>query len=396
MAVTPTTDRGWFDYLSNLDAMVDYDYASTVVIDDLDAVWRTSKWLMSTEGQSRKTDTPIFYLWDGELGDRVYTLNGAHTTGDLTLTLDSTAGMIGGMVLQAQSSTSAAGRFMRITSVDSSTVVTVTVISGDSNLADNQELRVIGTAQTQNATSGIDDSFVYPEAITNRVQLIQRAVEWTKTELATKLRAESAIQQKHTQGRAEYEKDLDGVVLSSSISVDTTNRFQTSNGVIPLILGTSAAPKVDAGGDALAYADITGALVGIMQYAPQKDLLGLCGTSAIKQFAELGTSTSTYESKPGDNIYGFSGEHFQMGQFKVHLVFERMLKELGGAYNNYIVIISGKNWQVRHLPGLKFEWKRNFQDTKSSQVIRSQWESHIGVGANHVKTNAIIHNLLAA
>jgi len=396
MAVTATTDKGWFDYLSNLDAMVDYDYANSVVIDDIDALWRTSRWLMSQESQSRVTDSPIFYLWDSELGDRIYTINGAATTGELTLTVDSSAGMVGGMIIQSQPTTSAAGRYMRVASVTNSTTIVVVNVAGAATIADNQELRVVGTSQTQNATGGIDDSYVYPEAITNRTQIIQRAVEWTKTELATKLRAESAIAQKHRHGRAEYEKDLDGVMLSSTIAVDTTNRFQTSNGIIPLILGASAATKVNAGGDALTYEDFAAAIAGSMQYLPQEDLIGLCGTSAIKGFAELGTSGVTYQSRPGDNVYGFSGDTVKVANFKVHLVFERMLKEFGGAYNNYIVIIAGKNWQVRHAEGLKFEWKKNFQDTKSSQVIRSQWESHVGLGANHVKVNSLIHNLEAA
>ena len=392
MAVVPTTERGWFDYLANKDEMVDYDYANSVDIDDISARWRTAKWLMSQESQSKATDTPIFYNWEGELGDRIFTVDGAHTTSETTITLDDTSGLIAGMVLAAQSSATAAGRYIRVASVVNATDITITSVTTAAGISDNQELKVVGTAQTENAASGIDDSFVYPSRVTNRVQIIQRAVEWTKQELAMKLQAETALKQKHTQGRAEYEKDLDGVILSSTLAVDTTNKFQTSNGIIPVILGASGATKVNAGA-AISYANVTAAVEGMMQYITTTDIVALCGTSAIRGMADLGTSTSTYQSRPGDNELGFSGQHFAVGEFKVHLVFERMMKELGGEYNNYAILIDPKGWMVRHMPGLKFEWKKNFQDTKSSQIIRSQWESHVGVGYTHAKRNALIHSL---
>lgn len=395
MAVTPTTDIGWFDYLSKLDAMVDYDYAKTVSIDDLSALWRTAKWLMSQEGQSKPTDTPIFYLWDGALGDRIYTINGAHTTGDLTLTLDSTAGLTASMILRAQSSATGTGNYYRIASVDSATVVTVVRAIGTTGLADNQELQLVGTSKAENAAAGLPDSYVYPEAITNRVQHIERAVEWTEWELSTKLRAESAIAQKHRFLRGEYEKDVDAALLASAIAVDTTNRFQLTNGIISLILASSATTKQNAGGDEVTYEDFTSVIAGMMQYATTEDLIGLCGTSGIRGFSELGASGATYRSSPKDNIYGFSGDTVKVANFKVHLVFERMFKELGGYLNNYIAVVSGPDWQVRHL-GPKFRWRKNYKDVESSNVIRSSMDSSIGIGGNHVKRNALIYNLAAA
>ena len=88
MAVVHTTTSGWFDYLANLDAMVDYDYADKSDYDDTASKqWRASRWLMSTESQSRETDSPIFYTWENELSSRIYVGDSLHTTGELTIDL---------------------------------------------------------------------------------------------------------------------------------------------------------------------------------------------------------------------------------------------------------------------------------------------------------------------
>ena len=93
MATTFTSTPGYFDWLSKKATMLDEEYASKVDIDDISAMWRTTKWLLSTEAQSKTTATPIFRTWEGTLSERSYQVDGALTTGDLTWTLDNTDGL---------------------------------------------------------------------------------------------------------------------------------------------------------------------------------------------------------------------------------------------------------------------------------------------------------------
>ena len=394
MATTFTSTPGYFDWLAKKPTMLDEEYASTVDIDDISAIWRTTKYLMSTKGQSKTTASPIFRTWEGTLSERVYTLNEAITTTELTWTLDSTDGLRVGDIIQAQQSTSAQGIFFRVATLTSTTVIVVTIEDGTAApIANNEEIRMVGNSVSQSATTAVQATFIVPDDIINRTQIVQRASEWNRTELATRLRAESALQQKLIQGRAEFEKDLDSVVLSSRIIVDSTNTFQTSKGIIPQILSTSGATKVDAGGDLLTYEDFSEALTTGMQFFTTKNLIGIMGTTAFRGMAELGTSSATYRTSGDDKFYGYEGDAVKVGQLSVGLNYERMMTELGGEYNNYIVIISPPDISVRHAEGLKFKHLRNYQIRPDSQIINALWESHIGVSMHHVKRHALIHNL---
>ena len=399
MATTFTTDVGWFDILANQEALLDEDYKKGIDIDDLQAKsWRASRYLMSVESKSMETQSPRFYVWRNTLQDRVYTVNEAVTTGELDITLDSTTGLIAGLSVRAipAGTATSSGRHMRIASVDSSTVITVTNVAGAGTLSDGDDLVVLANATLEDAATGAVPSFVLPETVTNRTQTIQRRVKFTKDELATRMRGLPIVQQKHQQGRAEYEKDIDFAFLASAVAVDTTNDFQITRGIIPTILGAASATKVNAGNDELTYQDITALLEGsIMEFRTTDKLWGLCGTQAVTQMAELGASAATYRTASKDNEYGFRGMSFVVGNIEVMLAFEKAMKEMGGHVNKMLLVLDPGDLMVRHLPGLKFEHKALYRETEGSQLLFSHWESHCGLQMTWEKRHGLIHSLAA-
>lgn len=392
MATVYTTGKGYFDRYNNKDAEHDYDYDNFVEYDDTMSRWDISSFLMKKEN-SERVDSPEFYTWEGEYQTRAVVLNGAITTTATALTVVSSAGCRVGDILHYTAG-DAAGVHARVTAVGSATTLTVSRLS-NGPIATAKTLWILGEAATETASTSATASYTYPSVVTNRVQIVRRAWEWTLTEDDTALRTTpNSEAAKAKYAKVEFQKDLAHLAWCGLSSFTTTTVIITSKGILPQLAGNASALRINAGSDTLAYADIAELADGLIEFSDTREYMCFCGSTALKGLAKLGASSGTYNTNPGDNIYGFKGQAMQVGDMNFMFKFERVFKELGAPYNNYLVALSLKNIKFAHLGKQgKFRFMPNIHADPGGEVRKSQLRAQVGIKMQWTKKHGYIHGL---
>lgn len=392
MATVYTTGHGFFQRVSSKDAEHDYDYDNFIDYDDTGARWDISAFLMRKQN-SVKVGSPTFYTWEGEYQTRILTVNGALTTSATAWTLDSTAGLrVGDLIHVATADQD--GQHARVTAIGSSTACTVVRLGTTGSVADNANIMVLVNAAVENVTTSVGSNYQYPSATTNRVMIVRRSFEWTDTEEGTDLRTGPSKETKARWTRVEFNKDLAHLAWASLSTSSTTTAVITSKGILPQLAGNAAALRINANSDTLSYDDIVNLADGLIQFSDTKEYMVFCGSTALKGLAKLGAASGTYQSRPGDNIYGFAGQTLQVGDMKFMFKFERVFKELGTPYNNYAVALSMKNIKFAHLGKRgKFRFMPNIERDPGGESHKSQFRAQVGIRMQWTKRHGYIFGL---
>lgn len=393
MTATFTRSPGFGDYVSNSSTQIDYDVDNYLDYDDTGARWDISSFLMKKEN-SEKVDTPIFYTWEAEYTVRTGTTAEAVTTSETAVDVTSANGIRVGDILWFPTA-DAAGTYARVSAIATNTLTVAYLASTGGTIANGATYYVLNEAAAETASTSVAATYMYPTRVTNTVMIVRRAFEWSLTEEASALYTGNSVSNKEEQTRVEFQKDLAHLAwFSVADSTPTVTGVYVSKGIIPQLQTNAAALRINAGSDTLSYEDVVNLADGLIQFSNTNEYMVFCGSTALKGLAKLGASSSTYQSRPGDNSFGFSGTTVAVGDMKFMFKFERVFKEMGTPINNYAVALDLKQIKFAHLGDKnKFRFQPNVHDDPGGETRKSQFRAQVGVKLHWPKRHGYIFGL---
>lgn len=389
---TFTTGRGAINLsVTNL-SMIDHDFEDIIDYDD-QTRFGLAEFLM-VAGESKEVTTPEFYCFAGELNPRTGTFNNgtvAIATDTTDITVTSVAGIRVDDILHVATA-DADGEHMRVTGVGTNAVTVARINTTPATVATNATYVILGAASAENATAGITGTFMEPDKVTNRCQLIRRAFALTETEDAMSVRVKTRYQQKAEQARMDFRLDLAHTFWFSISTVDTTNAYWTTKGINEQLAGNAAASRINENG-ALAMATLSGAMEAIAPYSKSSDYACFVGSLALGGLADLGQTASIGAQEVLQKVYGSAAQTVAVGDFRFTFKYERLFDIIGSPYSGYVYILDMKALTLHHMKGRKFIFQSNTKIQPLSEVVDSQYKAHVGVGINWAKRHAYIYGV---
>lgn len=389
---TFTTGSGYFNLSTGLRSMIDDDYANFIDYDD-ETRFDLAAYMM-TKGNSQEVDTPEFYAWTGELNPRTGACSTTTTlaAADVTLFVDDGTGVRIDDVLHFP----VAGQdgehclVTALTSANNFTVVRMNTTA--TTIATTTAYVILGAASSETATSSIAATWMEPAKVINRVMIIRRAFQLTRTEIKTSVRtSQSRLQQKTEQCRLDFRLDLAHQMWFSISTISNTTVF-TSKGINEQMANGSGVTITDAGG-ALAYADITATIEALAPFSTSRKYVVFHGELPLGSLADLGASSSFYRTSAKDNKFGFAGNTLVASDFEFLMKYERIFSVIGAPYNGYMYCLDMDTLTLHHLAGGKFQFEANIHADPGGEVVKSQYRAQVGLGVTWPKRNAVIRGV---
>ena len=234
------------------------------------------------------------------------------------------------------------GEQMRVDSVSTNTLTVVRGIgSTAAAIVDNDELYIIGSAQSENDTSKTAASDV-PSKVTNNTQIFRTPFEASDSLRASGFQVAPAEWNRQSQMKAiEHSKDIELSILLGRKSANTVSGKQnrTTGGALSFI----STNQTDAGGD-LTEVEWNAFLLQQGRYSTQSKL-ALCsgvGLSSLQKFP-----AGKMQWKQDESSYGINVGHFYSPFGSLNCVWHRLLE--GTKYGGYIVVLDMDEVAYRYL-----------------------------------------------
>jgi hypothetical protein len=234
------------------------------------------------------------------------------------------------------------GEQMRVDGVSTNTLtVTRGIGSTAQAIVDNDELMIIGSAQSENDTSKPAASDI-PSKVTNNTQIFRTPFEASDSLRASGFQASPAEWDRQSRNKGiEHAKDIEYTSLLGRKSATTVSgkENRTTGGVLSFI----ATNQTDAGGD-LSETEWNAFLLQQGRYS-QQNKLALCsgiGLAALQKFP-----AGKMQWKQDESSYGINVGHFYSPFGSLNCVWHRLLE--GAKYSGYIVVIDMDEVAYRYL-----------------------------------------------
>jgi hypothetical protein len=349
---------------------------------------------MMTAGESTEVDTPEFFAWAAELNPRTGTLNNgtvAIATDTTNIIVTSISGIRVDDILHVGTA-DADGEHLRVTAIGTNNVTVARINTTPATINTSATYIILGSASSELATAGITATFMEPDKVTNRCQLIRRAFQLSETEDATNVRVQTRYKQKAEQARMDFRLDLAHTFWFSISTVDTTNTYWTTKGINEQLSGNAAANKIDENG-ALAMATLSSAMEAVAPYSKSSDYACFVGSKALSGLADLGQTASIGAQEVIAKLYGSAAQTVAVGDFRFAFKYERLFDIIGAPYSGYIYLLDLKALGLYHMAGRKFIFQSNTKADPLSEIVTSQYKAHVGVGINWAKRHAFIYGV---
>ncbi len=352
--------------------------------------------------RSEKTNDPEFSWWEEELNPIRLQVNGALTTGDTTVTIDSGDGqdLVAGDILLVETAedTSYSAELVFVTTVTSATVFTVTrgyAGTTAATIADDTFLTKIGNVYSEGSNSPTVTSR-NPTKYTNKVQIFKTAYELTKTAELTHSRTGPALQNDKKRKSFDHSVALEFSSIfgkQSETTGDNGKPLRTTGGIIEFLAAAFAAGNThcmkiwttSTGED-----DILDAAYPLWDYNTGgrggTDRIVLCGNGYLNTLNKIAkASASTRINYDGIvNIYGMQLTRFIIPQGALYLR-THPLFNVHGRYTNSGLIINPQGLVERPFRATKPQ--DNIQ-ANDADTHKGQWLSECGLEFQHMRTMA--------
>lgn len=390
---TFTTTPGDLPHLRQQNtSMIDHWFEDILDYDD-QTRFGLSEFLM-TAGKSKEVDTQEFYAWAAELNPRTGTFNNgtvAIATDSTNITVTSTAGIRVDDILHVATE-AADGEHLRVTAIGTDNVTVARLNTTPATIATDGTYVIMGGASAENATAGITATFMEPDKVINRLQLVRRAFSLTETEDVTSVRVKTRNQQKTEQARMDFRLDLAHTFWFSISTQDTTNDYQTTKGINEQLAGNAAGLKIDENG-ALTMATMSALMEGLAPYSKTSDYACFVGSKAMGGLADLGQTASIGAQEVIQKLYGSAAQTVAVADFRFAFKYERIFDIIGAPYSGYIYALDLGSLGLYHMKGRKFIFQGNTKTQPLSEVVTSQYKAHVGVGINWAKRHGFVHGI---
>ena len=386
---TFTTSKGYYNLLGALTSMVDHDAAKFIDYDDVSRFSLAS--FMMVKGNSKEVGSPEFLAWAGELNPRTGAVSSttALATGGTTLFVDSTDGVRVGDILHFPTAAED-GDNVRVSALNAASFDIQDINTRTASIATTTTFMILGEAASEMATTSVGSSWMEPAKVTNRVQIIRRSFELSRTERETDVQtSQSRLEQKAEQARLDFKKDLGLTIWFAKTVSSSGNTFMTSKGINEQLANNVTA--INAAGS-LAYANFSDATEAFAQFSKNTRYDAFHGSKALGGLAALGT-TARVGAQDRTGPYGYAGQEISVSDFNYRLRFEKLFDELGTPYDGYCYLLDLPQITLHHLRNGKFEFRANIQADDGGEIIKSQYRAQIGIGVTWPKRHGFIRGI---
>jgi hypothetical protein len=338
-------------------------------------------------------------------------LNGAIADGTtLNLTVDSSANLLPGMLLRAEST----GEIVLINSVTSSTVINVTRGVGTTAaaaIADDVELYQVGNA-FEEASTRPGALSIDAVRITNYTQIFRNTWSVSGSAQATQVIAgESTVAENRQDCAGFHAADIEKGLIFGQKSTGTRNGqpFRTMDGLIAILSNLTyypssyAAVNTTTAGATTNYTQLETALDPVFNQVTDpkvgNERLLFVGSGARKVINNIGRLNSTYYIQNGATHYGLQFGQFNIARGTFRMV-EHPLFNSNTAWAKYALAVDLSTFRVAYLGGRK-TMKQEFN--MSGQVVDNGIDAVGGTLTTELTcvvknppANALITNLTAA
>lgn len=390
------TAYGHFNLSTTNASLVDWSYDKIIDYDD-----ETKRGKLGFAdvamvfGESEEIGTPEFYCFAGEFNPRTGTFNNgtvAIATDTTNIIVTSTDGIRVDDILHVATAAED-GEHLRVTAVGTNNVTVERINTTPATINTSATFTINGGASSELATAGITATYMEPEKVTNRCQLIRRAVSLSETEDASDVVAGgSRAADKMKQCRTDFRLDLGHTFWFGISTSSASGTYTTTKGLNEQLAGNAAGLKINVGG-ALAMANLSGMMEALLPYAATDVFDVWCGSKALGGLVDLGAAAAVGGSTPKSEDYGSAAQSVRAGDFTFRFMFERIFEIVGAPYNAYAYFVSKKAYQLKHLKGRKLIVQTNTKATPLSEIVTTQYKTHSGIALTWAKRCGFLYGI---
>lgn len=269
-------------------------------------------------------------------------INGALTT-ETTLVVDSTTGILPKMVLFNKTSR----ENMRVISVVSATQLTVTRAFGRitvQNIADNEELVVVGTAFEEGSSRPIARGLVTIN-VPNYTQIFRNA--WALTDTARASLSEmgfSNIQENKEDCMMLHGVDAEAAIFFGQAKMDTTGStpLHATQGIIDAVEQYADTLNSTTAGATTNYAQLITMLEPMWKYSTNlgnpKERIMFAGATACKVFNDIGRKSGVVTLSQDDTTFGMQFTKFKFYKGQVNIVEHPLFNGIPGMSGLAVIV----------------------------------------------------------
>jgi hypothetical protein len=379
---------------------VDTDFA-----DSLDNIQKTRFPLAAFSFKSKNSkqkDTSKFVLFEEDLIPRTGTATKTvATTGSTTgaITGDSLRGIVVGSVIHfpaawTSASVATAGDIAYVSALTTSKATVRRITTTEGQIADNSTFVICGNVDTEISTSGPAAFDVEPSSVTGYMQILKRRIDFSKTELRSKVRGAADRQaEKLNRAKMDFMLDAEHFYWFSRATNDSTNSLRYSMGIIPQIAGATGSVKIDAGANDLALGDIGDAVAKTAKDSASDNYTVFHGGQGMAGLWEL--EMGKLESRTGETKFGMYATTVNApGGMTLNFVFARVFDVIGAPYSKMLVGLDLSRIAPVHLEGGLPVLERDVHSDPSGEYVSHQWRAQCGIGVTWPRRHWITYDVV--
>lgn len=333
------------------------------------------------------------------------TLNGAIADGVVsTFTVDTTANILPGMLLRAEST----GEVILVNTVLSSTQIQVTrgIGSTAAAIADNVNMYQTGSAFEESSVRP-NALAINPVRITNLTQIFRNSWAVSGSAQATQVIAgDSTVAESRMECAAFHAADIEKSLFFGTKSQGTRNGqpFRTMDGLRSIVGNIAYYPSsygsvnITTAGGTTNYTQLEAALDVVFNQATDpkvgNERVIFCGGAARKVLNNIGRLNSTYQMMNGTTSYGLQFSEFKIARGSFRMI-EHPLFNSNSDWSKYAFAVDLSTFRVAYLGGRKTK-KEDIMDGNGIDAVGGSLTTELTCVVKNPPANALITNLTAA
>ena len=259
---------------------------------------------------------------------------GGYNTLDTTLTVDSSTGILAGMVLFNPTTR----ENLRVTSVTNSTTIVVTRAFGRvsaGNIADNQVLVVIGSAFAEGSDRPTARGLTLTH-IPNYTQIFRNAWALTDTARASAIELGfTNVSENKLDCATLHSVEIESAIIFGQPKMDTsgTQPLHATQGIIDA-MEQYAPGNTNAAAATTSLSQLITLIEGAWTYShnmgDSKKRVAFCGATAMKVYNEIARKNGVVQLLPDQSGFGFSFQRFKFYKGELILIEHPILNGISG------------------------------------------------------------------
>lgn len=338
--------------------------------------------------------------------------DGAATSGATTLTVDTTANILPGMIMRVTSS----GENIIVNTIPSATTITVSRGVGTVSaavIADNDDLFQVGNAYEESSTRPVAQNII-PVRITNLTQIFRNTWAISETARATQVIAgETNIAESRQDCAAMHAADMEKALFFGQKSQSTRNGqpFRTMDGLLSIVGTASYYPSSYNGATNINTATATTTFTQLEamidpvfdQTTDPKganERLMFVGGDAKTVINNIGRVNGTYQLMDGQTNYGLQFSTLTLARGKLRII-EHPLFNSNSVWSKMAVIVDLPTFKLAYLGDRKTSNKEFNTDGGAAQdngidAVGGTLTTECTTVIKNPPANAVIYGLTAA